>query len=176
MKLRTGDTVVIISGREKGKTGKVLRVFHDISRLVVEGVNMRTRHVKKTHERPGNILRYEASLHASTVMVVDPKTAKRTRIGMLCGEQGHQRITKKSGTVLERRKPAEKGKREKKAEQMSMGEEQRKTAVPTREPFWKRAFRGTSSVPEGQGEGRDRQEEVDRSSSVGSVRRSRESS
>lgn len=165
MKLRTGDTVVIIAGKEKGKTGRVVRVLRAADRLVVEGVNMRTHHRKKTRERPGQIVRYEASIHASNAMMVDPKTAKRTRVGMVRGEQGKQRVAKKSGTALERGKRAEKQPRREK-EQLPV----------RREPFWKRAFQTGAKATEAQGGSRDRQEEIDRSSSVGSVRRSRESS
>lgn len=174
MKLRTGDTVVIISGREKGKTGKVIRVVHTTNRLVVEGVNMRTRHQKKTPQHPGQIVRYEAGIHASNAMMVDPKSAKRTRIGMVHGAQGKQRVAKKSGTALERGKRVRKERHQE--EQKTVGEpagEKKATAV--REPFWKRAFRTGAPSTDGQGAGRNRQEEVDRSS-VGSVRRSRESS
>lgn len=173
MKLRTGDAVVIISGKEKGKTGKVIHVLHAANRLVVEGVNMRTRHRKKTQERPGQIVRYEASIHASNAMMVDPKTAKRTRIGMVRGEQGKQRVAKKSGTALERGKRT--GERRQREKERPEEQAEKKTVNPVREPFWKRAFRTGAKATERSGESRDRQEEVDRSS-VGSVRRSRESS
>ena len=175
MKLRTGDTVVIISGKEKGKTGKVIRVVHTTQRLLVEGVNMRTRHQKKTPQRPGQMIRFEASIHASNVMMVDPKTAKRTRIGMTHGEHGKQRVAKKSGTALERGKRAEKTQRQEKEQLVGEEQVEKKPENPVREPFWKRAFRTGAKSAEGQEEGRNRQEEVDRSS-VGSVRRSRESS
>ncbi|MBI2117598.1 50S ribosomal protein L24 [Candidatus Peregrinibacteria bacterium] len=173
MKLRTGDAVVIISGKEKGKKGKVIRVLHAAQRIVVEGVNMRTRHQKKTPQRPGQTVRYEASIHASNAMMVDPKTAKRTRVGAMQGEHGKQRVAKKSGTVLERRRGGEKQRREKEQKMEGAMEEGGKPSV--REPFWKRAFQKGARSDEGQEEGRNRQEEADRSS-VGSVRRSRESS
>jgi len=175
MKLRVGDTVVIITGKEKGKTGKVIRVVRAARRLVVEGVNMRTRHQKKTLQRPGQIVRYEASIHASNAMMLDPKTAKRTRVGTMQGEHGKQRVAKRSGTAIERGKGVEK-KQRRETEQKTGGEAMEKGEKPSaREPFWKRAFRTGVPATEGQGEKRDRQEEVDRSS-VGSVRRSRESS
>lgn len=174
MKLRTGDNVVIISGREKGKTGKVIRVLHTTNRLVVEGVNIRTRHQKKTQQHPGQIVRYEAGIHASNAMMVDPKNAKRTRIGMMNGEHGKRRVAKRSGTALEQGKGVRKERRQE--EQKTGGEQAaQKTGNPVREPFWKRVFRTGATAEAGQGEGRNRQEEVDRSS-VGSVRRSRESS
>lgn len=167
MKLRVGDTVVIIAGKEKGKTGKIIRVLRAAGRLVVEGVNMRTRHRKKTPERPGQIVRYEASVHASNAMMVDPTTAKRTRVGMLCGEKGKQRVAKRSGAALERGKRTEGRSRQEK--------EKEEQLPPRREPFWKRAFQTGAHAAERSGESRDRREEVDKSS-VGSVRRSRESS
>jgi len=82
MKIHTGDTVVIISGKDKGKSGTVLRVLHERNHVVVTGINMRTRHVKKTFQQAGRILKYEASMNASKVMLLDPKTKKPTRIGM----------------------------------------------------------------------------------------------
>mgnify|MGYP001585668332 CR=1 FL=1 len=175
MKLRTGDNVVIISGKEKGKTGKVIRVVRTTNRLVVEGVNMRTRHQKKTPQRPGQILRYEASIHASNVMMVDPKNAKPTRIGIRQGEHGKQRVAKKSVTILERGKRVEKKQYREKEQTAGEAPVVQKTEKSAREPFWKRAFRTGTPAVEGPEEGRNRQEEVDRSS-VGSVRRSRESS
>lgn len=175
MKLRTGDNVVIISGKEKGKKGKIIRVVHASNRLVVEGVNMRTRHQKKTPQRPGQIVRYEASMHASNVMMLDPKTEKRTRIGMRQGEQGKQRVAKRSGVALERGKGVEKKQRREREQKTEEKQIPEKKGTAVREPFWKRAFRTGGPSIEGQEEGRNRQEEVDRSS-VGSVRRSRESS
>ncbi|OGJ54745.1 50S ribosomal protein L24 [Candidatus Peribacteria bacterium RIFCSPHIGHO2_02_FULL_49_16] len=80
MKIRVGDSVVIITGKDKGKVAQVLRVFADDNRLIVEGANMRTKHIRKTPQRPGERIRYEASLHASNVMIIDPKTKKRSRI------------------------------------------------------------------------------------------------
>ena len=83
MKLHTGDTVVVISGKDKGKSGTIMRVLPEKNHVVIGGINMRTRHMKKTQQEPGRILRYEASMNASKVMVVDPKTKKPSRIGYL---------------------------------------------------------------------------------------------
>lgn len=101
MKLHTGDTVVIIAGKDKGKTGTVMRVLLSENRIVVGGANMRTRHVKKTTQEAGRIVKFEASLHASNVMLVDPKTKKRARVGYKADAKGVlKRISKKSGEVV----------------------------------------------------------------------------
>ena len=100
MKLHTGDLVVIITGKDKGKTGRILRVLLEKNRVVVAGINMRTRHIKKTAQSAGRVVRYEASLHASNVMAVDPKTKKRTRIGFRFKDGHKQRFAKNSGEEL----------------------------------------------------------------------------
>ena len=101
MKLHTGDTVVIIAGKDKGKTGRILRVLQETHRVVIAGANMRTRHMKKTAQAPGRIVRYEGSLDVSNVMVVDPKTKKRSRIGRRLDDRGKkERFAKKSGEAL----------------------------------------------------------------------------
>lgn len=100
MKLHTGDTVVIIAGKDKGKTGTILRVLETDNRVIVGGVNMRTRHVKKTYQEAGRIVKFEASIHASNVMLVDPKTKKRARIGYKVEKGKKLRISKKSNEVV----------------------------------------------------------------------------
>lgn len=101
MKLKTGDNVVVITGKDKGKTGKIMRVMKKTNRIVVEKVNMRTKHIKKTQSRPGETIRYEAPFEASNVMLVDPKTGKRTRVGYKHLEDGKKiRIAKASGEAL----------------------------------------------------------------------------
>ena len=101
MKLKKGDTVVAIAGKNKGQTGKVLRTMPKADRVVVEGLNKVTRHVRKTKDRPGSKIQFEAPMHSSNVMLVDPKTKKRTRIAHGKDEKGKkQRTTKKSNTVI----------------------------------------------------------------------------
>lgn len=100
MKIHTGDTVVIITGKDKGKTGRVLRVLQNQNRVVITGANMRTRHIKKTPQSPGKVLRYEASLHASNVMLLDPKTKKRTRVGRRTVDGVKARYAKRSGEKI----------------------------------------------------------------------------
>ncbi len=102
MKIKKDDIVVVIAGKDKGKEGKVLRTLAAKERVIVEGVNIRTRHFKKTNERAGQKLQYEAPLHVSNVMVIDPKTKKRSRVGYLKGKDNKKlRISKKSGEVLD---------------------------------------------------------------------------
>lgn len=97
MKLKTGDQVVIIAGKDKGKTGKIVRTLVETNKVVVEGVNIRTRHVKKTSNKAGERIQYEAPLQASNVMIIDPESKKRSRIGYKKLENGKkQRFYKKS--------------------------------------------------------------------------------
>lgn len=100
MKLHAGDTIVVISGKDKGKTGRILRVLLGQGRVIVAGINMRTRHMKKTQQSPGRKIRYEASLDVSNVMILDPKTKKRSRIGFREEAGKKERFAKKSGEAL----------------------------------------------------------------------------
>ena len=101
MKIRKNDTVVVITGKHKGQTGKVLRTSEKNLSVVVEGVNKVKRHMRGGKDRPGQILEFEAPLHISKVMLVDPKTKKRTRVGYTRDAKGvKQRIAKKSKTTL----------------------------------------------------------------------------
>lgn len=102
MKIKKDDIVVIIAGKDKGKEGKILRTIASKERVVVEGANMRTKHFKKTKERPGQKLEFEAPMHVSNVMLIDPKTKKRTRVGYIKDKSGKKvRIAKKSGETLD---------------------------------------------------------------------------
>lgn len=101
MKIKQDDQVRVIAGKDKDKKGKVLRVMKKTNRVVVEKINMRTRHIKKSATRPGEIIHYEAPLHASNVMVIDPKKNQPTRVGYKKLENGKKiRIAKKSGDTL----------------------------------------------------------------------------
>ena len=103
MKIRAGDSVVITTGKDKGKTGKVLRVLEAKNRVVVTDVAIRTRHVKGGPNRPGEIVKYEASIALSNVMIIDPKTKKRSRVGFKKNEKGHKiRIAKISGEEIKK--------------------------------------------------------------------------
>ncbi len=101
-RIRKGDTVVVISGKDAGKTGKVARVLPDVDRVVVEGINLVKRHQKPTARNPsGGIIEREQAIHASKVMPVDPKTGKGTRVRFKTLENGKTiRIAVKSGEEI----------------------------------------------------------------------------
>jgi large subunit ribosomal protein L24 len=102
MKIKSGDMVSVISGRDKGQTGKVLTVDHDNGMLVVEGVNMAYKHVKPSQKNPeGGRLHKETPIRACKVMAVCPSTNKPTRIGYRYLEDGSkERFARISGTSL----------------------------------------------------------------------------
>lgn len=104
-RLRTGDLVIVISGKDKNKTGKIRRIFRDEEKVIVEGVNMVKRHTKPlnmgTMQRQGGIVQKEAPIFASKVMLVDPKTGKGTRVRMQTDDKGNKvRIAVKSGQEI----------------------------------------------------------------------------
>ncbi len=98
----TGDTVKVIAGNERGKTGKVLLVDRSKYRAVVEGLNMVTKHVKPSASNPeGGIEKTEASIHLSNLMVVDPASGEPTRVGRKLDDKGKlQRYSKKTGEFI----------------------------------------------------------------------------
>jgi len=103
MRLRRGDNVVVLSGRDKGKTGEVLRVDRVRNRVLVQGVNMVKRHQRPTQVSPGGINEFEAMIHASNVALVDPKPGRPTRIGFkTLGDGRKVRVAVRSGEVVDR--------------------------------------------------------------------------
>jgi large subunit ribosomal protein L24 len=100
--IRRDDVVKVLSGDDKGKTGKVMSVDLEKSRAIVEGLNMVTKHVKPTASNPqGGIEKKEAPIHISNLMLVDPKTGEATRTGRKRNEQGKLvRYSKKTGEVI----------------------------------------------------------------------------
>ncbi len=102
MNFKTGDKVVVISGSNKGKEGKITNVLRNENKVVIEGVNIVKKHVKPNGQGAGSIVEMEAPIHASNVMLVDPKTGKRTRIGHSTDKKGKKvRVTKKSNASLD---------------------------------------------------------------------------
>src|SRR5271170_427214 len=99
-KVKKGDEVIVIAGKEKGKKGKITQVITDKSRVVVEGVNKVKRHTKPSRTGAGGIVEKEASLHVSNVMLVDPKSGKGTRVGYKIEGENKIRIAKRSGQVV----------------------------------------------------------------------------
>jgi large subunit ribosomal protein L24 len=82
MKIRKNDNVVVIAGNARGKKGKVLKVFPETERVIVEGVNIRKRHTRPNQRNPqGGIVQREQSVHVSNVMLIDPKSGEPTRVG-----------------------------------------------------------------------------------------------
>ena len=101
-RIRKGDTVVVIAGKEKGKRGKVLRVLHKTGRVVIERIMMVKRHTKPSQQNPqGGIVEKEGSVHISNVMPVDPGSDKATRVKVKRDENGRAQRLAKSGTVIE---------------------------------------------------------------------------
>ncbi len=102
MKIKVNDSVLVVAGKYKGKTGRVMRVHEDSKRITVEGINIRTRHIPKTASRPGQRVTYEAPFDASNTMVLCPKTNKPTRVGYKILENGKKcRVAKRSGEQLD---------------------------------------------------------------------------
>lgn len=96
MKIRTNDDVLVISWKDKGTKGKVLKVFTKTNKVTVEGVNIVTRHMKKQGATPGQKVTYEKPIDASNVSLLDPKTGKKTRVGYTFHEGKKVRFAKQS--------------------------------------------------------------------------------
>lgn len=103
MRIKKGDTVQVIAGKDKGKTGEVLRTLPYENRIVVQGINLRTRHVKPTQEgETGRIVTEEASLHASNVMLYSTSKQVASRVEVVVDKDGYKkRRLKKTGEVLD---------------------------------------------------------------------------
>jgi large subunit ribosomal protein L24 len=103
LKVKKGDTVVVISGRDKGKRGEVLRVLPTESRLVVQGVHVARRHTKQSLGNPGGIVDKELTIDASNVAHIDPQSGKPTRIGYKILDDGRKvRVARRSGEVIDK--------------------------------------------------------------------------
>jgi large subunit ribosomal protein L24 len=101
MKIKKGDTVVVISGRDRGKEGQVLRVFPSEGRLIVQGVHVARRHAKPRMGDPGGIVEKELTIHVSNVAHRDPQSGKPTRVGYKLLDDGNKvRVARRSGEVI----------------------------------------------------------------------------
>lgn len=107
MKIHKNDTVMVMTGNSKGKTGKVLKVFPQENKVIIEGVNLRKRHTKPNQRNPqGGIIEKELPINASNIMVLDPKSNKPTRVGKQIiiddksGKKKRVRTSKSSGEML----------------------------------------------------------------------------
>lgn len=102
MNFKTGDKVVVIAGKDKGKEGKIIKTLRSENRVVVEGVNIVKKTVKPNGQNAGSIIEVESAINASNVMILDPKTNTRTRIGHTNDKKGKKiRCTKKSNSNLD---------------------------------------------------------------------------
>jgi large subunit ribosomal protein L24 len=100
-KIKKGDKVVVITGRDKGKTGEVLKVLVDEARFVVSGINLVKRHTKPGPQGNGGIVSKEISIHRSNIALADPKDGKPTKVGFKIDKDGKKsRIAKRSGESL----------------------------------------------------------------------------
>jgi len=105
MKIKKGDNVEVIAGKDAGKKGRVLRIDRDRDRVVVEGVNMIKRHTRPNPQKKiqGGIVEREAALHVSNVMVVSPDSGRPTRVGYKILDDGRKvRVSKVDGAILDR--------------------------------------------------------------------------
>lgn len=101
IRIKKGDTVYVMAGNDKGKTGKVLSVIVDENRAVVEGVNMVSKHTKPNSKQPqGGIIKQEAPIHISNLSLIDPKSQKPTRVGYKFDGDKKVRYAKKSGEEI----------------------------------------------------------------------------
>ena len=101
MKIKKGDTVIVIAGKDKGKEGKVVKALPSEDRVVVEGINIRKRHVRARQAgKKGQIVEFSAPIHVSNVMIKDPKTGEPTRVGYKIVSGKKVRISKKSGVEI----------------------------------------------------------------------------
>ena len=102
LKIRRGDTVVVVSGKEKGKRGEVKEVLPKKDRVVVEGVNERTRHARPTQNNQQGLYTFDAPIHVSNVMLVDPGSGKPTKVGYRFTDSGEKvRVSRKTGKDID---------------------------------------------------------------------------
>lgn len=101
-KIKKGDKVVVITGRDKGRSGEVVRVMPAEERAIVRGINMVKRHQRQTMQTEGGIINKEASVHLSNLALTDPKDGKPTRVGFKVLEDGRKvRFSKRSGDLID---------------------------------------------------------------------------
>ena len=102
LKIRRGDKVVVLAGRDKGKRGEVVKAFPIENKVVVQGVNMVRKHQKQTANQQGGIIAKEAPIHVSNLAIADPKDGSPTRIGYKILDDGRKvRFAKRSGEVID---------------------------------------------------------------------------
>ena len=101
-KIKKGDTVVVLTGKDKGRTGTVLEMVNKTNRVLVQGINVVKRHTKQSQTSEGGIVNKEASIHISNVAVADPSDGKPTRVGFAIDDNGlKSRVAKRSGDTID---------------------------------------------------------------------------
>lgn len=101
-KIKKGDKVVVLAGKDKGKTGEVIEVRPTVERAVVRGVNIVRRHTRQTAQTEGGIIAKEAAIHLSNLAIADPKDGKATRVGFKVLDDGRKvRVAKRSGDLID---------------------------------------------------------------------------
>ena len=101
LKVKKGDKVVVITGRDKGKSGEILEVLRAENRVIVQGVNMAQRHQRQSMQQEGGIVQKELAIHVSNVALIDPKTDKHTRVGYKMDGERKVRVARRSGEALD---------------------------------------------------------------------------
>lgn len=101
MRIKQNDTVIVITGKDKGKRGKVLKVIPKKDAVIVEGVNIQTKHQKQTQKAAAEIKHVEGPINISNVMLVDPKTKEPTRVGYEMKNDQKVRIALRSDTIID---------------------------------------------------------------------------
>jgi len=102
LKLKKGDKVVVLTGRDKGRTGEIVKALPRENRVIVQGINMIKRHTRPSQTQGGGIVEKEASIHVSNVAIFDPKDSKPTRIGFKTLDDGRKvRVARRSGEVID---------------------------------------------------------------------------
>ena len=100
-KVKKGDTVVVLTGKDKGKTGEIIKVLLEDAKVLVRGVNVQTKHKKPSQTSAGGLDKIEAPIHVSNVAIVDPKTKKASRVGYKAVGGKKVRIARKSGEAID---------------------------------------------------------------------------
>ena len=101
LKIKKGDKVVVITGRDKGKSGEIVKVLREENRVIVQGVNVAQRHQKQSMSQEGGIVQKELAIHVSNVALIDPKSDKPTRVGYKMDGERKIRIARRSGEALD---------------------------------------------------------------------------
>ena len=100
-KIKTGDEVVVITGKDKGKKGKVVKILKDTNKAIVTGINLVSKHTKPTQTTEGGIIQKELPIHVSNISHIDPQTGESTRVGYKKLSDGSKiRVAKKSGEII----------------------------------------------------------------------------